>query len=290
MRPVGSALVVLSMMGAAVVALLTACSGGPYPLGNIKTLFPDPPQPRDATYQVDDRTMHYVEMPGTGPTRILFIHGSPGSWEAWAAYLRDPALQRLGTLIAPDRAGYGGSVGPADPNIAGQGRLLAPLLGQGEASTIVVGHSLGGPIAAQLALDYPQQVRAAVLIAPSMAPEYEYPRWYNRLGATWLARWLAPDELLKSNAEMLPLSEELQALMLRWSSLRVPTVVIQGVRDRLVDPRTADFAERVLPARWTRIERLADAGHFVLWKQPWIVVNAIEAVNRQATLGTPRHP
>ncbi|TJY61032.1 alpha/beta hydrolase [Sinimarinibacterium sp. CAU 1509] len=270
--------------------MLSACSGGPYPLCDVKTLFPDPPRPLDATYQVDGRTLHYVEMPGSEQTRILFIHGSPGSWEAWAAYLRDPALQRMGTLIAPDRAGYGRSVGAADPNMAAQGRLLAPLLGKGEASTIVVGHSLGGPIAAQLALDYPGQVRAAVLIAPSMAPEYEHPRWYNLLGDTWIARWLAPDELLKSNAEMLPLREELQALMPRWSSLRVPTVVIQGEHDRLVDPRTADFAERVLPARWARIERLADAGHFVLWKQPQIVVDAIQAVNQRALLGTQHLP
>jgi pimeloyl-ACP methyl ester carboxylesterase len=279
----------MCLLGAAVLAL-AACSGGPYPQGDVQTLFPEPPRPLDASYQVDDRSLHYVEMPGATQTRILFIHGSPGSWEAWATYLRDPALRRLGTLIAPDRAGFGASAGAVVTDLATQGRLLAPLLGDGEASTIVVGHSLGGPIAAQLALDYPHQVSAAVLIAPSIAPEYERPRWYNRITATWLARWLLPDELVRSNDEMMPLSEELQALMPRWSALQVPTIVIQGERDRLVDPRTADFAERILPARWTRIERLADAGHFVLWKQPQIVVDAIESAHRQAQLGTGHLP
>src|SRR3546814_16092495 len=54
------------------------------------------------------------------------------------------------------------------------------LLGNG-APAIVVGHSLGGPIAAKLAMDYPDRVRGLLLLAPSVAPALEAPRWYQRL-------------------------------------------------------------------------------------------------------------
>src|SRR3546814_18455192 len=69
------------------------------------------------------------------------------------------------------------------------------LLGNG-APAIVVGHSLGGPIAAKLAMDYPDRVRGLLLLAPSVAPALEAPRWYQRL-ATWrVVQWLLPRTLI----------------------------------------------------------------------------------------------
>jgi hypothetical protein len=40
-------------------------------------------------------------------------------------------------------------------------------------------------------------------------------------------------------------------------------------------PANADFAERMLKNAPTKIIRLKDAGHFILWKQPHIIRDAI---------------
>lgn len=261
----------------------------------IPQLFPDPPRPEAHDYVVDGRRIHYLLMRG-GPARIVFIHGTPGDWSGWAGFLADRRLRDAATMIAVDRPGFGNSGrGQMVPELADQSRLLAPLLtidGGGSGRALLVGHSLGGPIAARMAMDYPDHVRAALLIAPSIAPDYEHPRWFNELADTWLARalsgtWVqhqfADDDLYNSNAEIMPLSRGLKAMEPGWPALTMPITVMQGMKDTLVDPRTADYAERVLPKPNGLVQRLPDEDHFVLWREPQIVTDAILALLARST-------
>ena len=258
--------------------------------GRIPLRFPEPPWPEARDIVVDGRKVHYLVMHG-GPARIVFIHGTPGDWQGWSGFMRDPRLRERATMIAVDRPGFGYSGrGRMVPALGDQARFLAPLLtaedgGQGKA--LLVGHSLGGPIAARIAMDHPDQVRSALLIAPSIAPEYEHPRWFNELADTWLARslsgtWIqrqfADDDLYNSNAEIMPLSRELKAMEPGWAGLKMPITVMQGLKDDLVDPRTADYADRVLPKPNGIVLRLPNEDHFVLWREPDLVTDAILAL------------
>jgi pimeloyl-ACP methyl ester carboxylesterase len=229
-----------------------------------------------------------MQMDGPSDVRIVFVHGTPGSWEGWGRYLGDEDLQRRATLIAVDRPGFGDSKGDVVPDLHEQARLLQPLLrgpdparAQLPVTTIVVGHSLGGPIAAELAMDYPREVQGALLIAPSIDPVTEVPRWYNKAMTWWavdklVTAFLDP-ELKAANLELMPLADQLKVMEPRWKSLPMPVTVIQGEKDDLVDPRTADFAARVLPAG-DRVIRVPDEGHFVLWEKPTIEVDALNAL------------
>lgn len=247
----------------------------PYPRGSIEDLFPEPPRPVERRYRLGDRSIHYWQLDG-GPARILFLHGTPGDWKAWAGFLAEPALQRRATLIAVDRPGFGASdPGRIAPSMAEQARLLAPLLDGPGAPTVLVGHSLGGPIAAELAMRYPDRVRGAVLIAPSIDPGTEAPRWYNHLMTWRLVRWLAPAEFAWSNDELMGLVAELEQQTPRWAGLPMPVTVVQGALDELVDPRTAGYAERVLPKPQGKVVVVPDQGHFVLWKRPDLVTREI---------------
>jgi pimeloyl-ACP methyl ester carboxylesterase len=58
-------------------------------------------------------------------------------------------------------------------------------------------------------------------------------------------------------------------------SLKIPVTVIQGGKDGLVLPANADFAERMLKNKKPKIIRVTDAGHFILWKKPDIIRDAI---------------
>lgn len=262
------------------VASLLGCGSPPYPHGSIDELFPDGPQPQFRHYEVDRRRIEYAiveQQPGA--PRIVFIHGSPGSWKAFAGYLDHPGLRDYGARVAPDRPGYSGS-GPGEivPSLQEQARLLAPLLDDAGGPAIVVGHSLGGAHALQLAMDYPEKVRGVLLIAGSVAPELEAPRWYNR-AATWrIVQWLIPDEMVWSNLEIHPLQQQLQLQATGWARLRAPVYAIQGMKDRLVDPRSVDYLEARLQGRPHRLWRVADQGHFVVWERMDLVVEALQAL------------
>lgn len=256
------------------LALLQACAA-PFPQGSLEELYPQPPRPRLIVQEVGDRRLRLAEMQRDGLRPILFVHGSPGVWENWARYLDAPALAAYGPLWAVDRPGYGES-GPGQvvADLHAQAELLAALIPDGQRA-ILVGHSLGGPLVAWMAIEHPEKVCGVVMVAGSVAPELEAPRWYNRFGTTWLGRWLVPAPLLWSNDEIMVLQQQLRVLDTAWPRLHVPMIAIQGGRDSLVDPRTADYLQARAPSAWLQIERLPDADHFVLWEQPQVVLDAI---------------
>ena len=264
-----------------VLLCLTACQNPPYPRGSLAQLYPEGPRPTLATVQVDGRTLEIATMAGVGSTDILFVHGSPGDWKAWAAYLNDPALVNLGARMAVDRPGYGGSKqGGVIPDLRQQADLLAKLLPPHRQS-IVVGHSLGGPLAAWLAIDHPDQVCGVVMLAGSMAPEYESPRWYNTAATLKPIQWLIPDEMLRSNLEIMPLQQELIKLDAALPTLHRPIIALQGLKDELVDPRTADHLEQHVAPPYLTVIRIADVGHFIPWKKHQQVVEAIQTMAAQ---------
>ena len=212
---------------------------------------------------------------GAGSTPILFVHGSPGAWTSWAHYLSDPALADFGPRIAMDRPGFGGSAATgAMPDLRRQAALLAELIPPGPAA-VLVGHSLGGPLIAWMALDHPEKVCGAVILAGSMAPALEAPRWYNRLADNWLARQVLSPAMRRSNQEMMVLQAELEKLDAALPGLRRPIIAMQGDQDPLVDPRTADYLAQRAPATWLQVNRLAGKNHFFLWTEPQSVVAQI---------------
>ena len=102
-------------------------------------------------------------MGGSGPA-ILLLHGIGDSSEGWVPLM--PALARRFTVIAPDLLGHGQSAKPrADYSVAAYANGMRDLLEVlGVDRVTVVGHSLGGGVAAQLAYQYPERVERMVLV------------------------------------------------------------------------------------------------------------------------------
>jgi pimeloyl-ACP methyl ester carboxylesterase len=140
------------------------------------------------------RTVHgyrrAYRMAGSGPA-VLLLHGIGDSSESWVPVMAD--LARDHTVVAPDLLGHGGSDKPrADYSVAAYAngmRDLLTVLGIGSAT--VVGHSLGGGVAAQLAYQYPERCERLVLVASGGAGRDVTP--ILRLAAAPLAEvFLAP--------------------------------------------------------------------------------------------------
>jgi len=223
-----------------------------------------------------ETALHYV-VAGEGSGRVLFVHGSPGTWEAYRGFLDDARLRAAARLVALDRPGFGDSGrGRPEPSLARQAAAAALVLeAEPGPPAVVVGHSLGGPIAARLAVDRPDLVGALVLVAPSIDPALERHRWYNVAGSWRLVQLFLSVDMITSNRELWPLRGELEALAARLRAVSCPTIVIQGDDDELVPPANADFAARALAPGSVEVRRVAGEGHFVLWRRPELTAAAV---------------
>jgi len=231
-------------------------------------------------YTVDGRTMHYVEAGTNGAAPlILFVHGSPGEWKAWAQYLSDPDLAARAHMIAVDRPGFGGSgAGQVEPSLEQQCRDIAPLLDRAAPGqrVVLVGHSFGGPVICRLAMDHPDKVTDLIVLAGSIDPGQEETKWYQYAAEWRIFRWLVPAELQTANREIMPLKGGLTEMMPLWPKIRQRVTVIQGLADNLVPPENADFAQRMMiNARPLEIIRIPGMNHFLPWKQYRLVKEKI---------------
>lgn len=116
---------------------------------------------------VGDLTLRVQEAGKGTETPLLFIHGFGGDLSNWM--LNQTTLSATRRTIAFDLPGHGGSsknVGEGKP--ATFAATTAALLDKLDISKAhVVGHSLGGAIALELAKAFPQKVASLSLIAPA---------------------------------------------------------------------------------------------------------------------------
>jgi pimeloyl-ACP methyl ester carboxylesterase len=101
---------------------------------------------------------------GWGPV-ILLIHGIAGSSETWSPVME--ALADEYTVVAPDLIGHGESAKPrGDYSLGAYASGLRDLLQAiGHEKATVVGHSLGGGVAMQLAYQFPERCERLVLVS-----------------------------------------------------------------------------------------------------------------------------
>lgn len=109
---------------------------------------------------------------GQGPG-ILLIHGFGGNREVWKEV--SAALVRDHTVIRVDLPGSGERPGPGLVEDGADFRAIARELAElvvreGLAPCLVVGHSMGGPIAALAVLEAPERFRGLVLVDSFLAP------------------------------------------------------------------------------------------------------------------------
>jgi pyruvate dehydrogenase E2 component (dihydrolipoamide acetyltransferase) len=123
--------------------------------------------PSPQTVQVAGRTVRYLKAGPDQGTPIVLIHGFGADITTWM--FNQAALSEERPVYAVDLPGHGGS---AKDVLGGSvADLAAVILGFMDTVGIdkahLVGHSLGGAIAIEVALDAPERVTALTLIAPA---------------------------------------------------------------------------------------------------------------------------
>lgn len=230
-------------------------------------------------YSIGPRVIHYVAAGDSAKPLVVFIHGSPGSLSAFIHFLKDSTLTQKAFLVTTDRPGFGHSnFGWGEGSLSRQSEALKPLLDRYRSSRpiILIGHSLGGPLIAKMAMDYPELVDGLIIVAGSIDPELEPDEtWFRAPLATPFLSWILPRSLRASNEEIYHLKPELQKMLPYWKDVRCPVIVIQGQKDSLVPKENADFAKKMLVNAPVELVLVDEMDHFVPWSNPELIHDAI---------------
>lgn len=152
-------------------------------------------------------TRLYYEVAGTGPPLVL-VHGFPLDARMWDRQM--DALTAQHQVIRYDMRGFGRSALPSAESYFAPGDLKALLEYLGLETAAILGLSLGGGVAVDFALAYPDATRALIL-AGAMVGGWEWSSgWNERTGAVWAAGRAEEIEAARERWLALPLFEPAQ--------------------------------------------------------------------------------
>ncbi len=135
-----------------------------------------------------------VEIKGTGYP-ILCLHGHPGSSASMSVFTNH--LSQKYQTIAPDLRGYGGSRFKGNFEMEDHLEDLKQLLDRYQIEgCLLLGWSLGGILALELALAFPERFKGLILIASAAHPRSSHPavNWQDLLctGIAGIVNYLKP--------------------------------------------------------------------------------------------------
>ncbi len=272
--------------------------------------------------EVNGIEIHY-KISGTGEPALVFVHGFADSTFSWRKVTQPLTKERV--VLAYDRPAFGLTerpmpgewIGENPYSLAAQPDLLMGLLDTlGIKRAILVGHSAGGAVAVQTALDYPQRVEALVLVAPAIIRTQRWlglfqPLLYtpqmDRLGP-WLARsiqwqekqmveiaWHDPSTVTNEDMEgyRKPLlvrnweralwefsrAEQDTGLAERMDELKMPVMIIAGDDDRVIPTEQSINLAKQIPG--AQLAVLPICGHVPQDECPEAFLNAMQPFLKQ---------
>lgn len=222
----------------------------------------------DSTLVINGYEIHYIETGNHNASTLFFVHGSPGSWDAYKDYLKDSLLLSKYRMIAVDRIGFGYSNFGKAENLKTQAYILEKFTKQttNGKPIYLIGHSLGGPTIVQMAADTPADYAALIILAGSVDPKAETPENWRPVLMTKPLRYFIPGALRPSNDELWWLKSNLYDLEPKLENITSKVIIIHGTKDQLVPYSNAAFLQRELVnAKSVKLISITDANHFIPW-------------------------
>jgi pimeloyl-ACP methyl ester carboxylesterase len=217
---------------------------------------------------------------------FIFVHGSPGSLDAFMYYMHNEDLLAAGDIISYDRPGFGHSdYGTALPSLRGQASILFELMKHLDYDRYwLVGHSYGGAVLIQAVIDRPDNIGGIAIIAGSivyaMEPVAAWRKWIDLP----FVRVLLPTSFRVSNDELMALRRDLRMIDDDWDDIRTPVTIIHGTRDVLVPFENLVMAkEKLVNVDSVRTQIFEGENHFILWTQRNQIANEILALKNSTT-------
>jgi pimeloyl-ACP methyl ester carboxylesterase len=271
------------------------------------------------TLEIDGIPFNYVDVTARGAAEgghaasrgdrepVLLVHGLGGQWQNWLENI--PRLAENRRVVAMDLPGFGITPEPDDDEditITRYGRWVNELADRLELGKVdLVGNSMGGYIAAEVALQFPERVSQLALVSAAgissaetlHAPILTFGRIataiaansvtrYRRLAARPVSRHISlalvarHPRLLKADLAYEGFFkgggkpgfvDALRACLDydfrdRLGDVKVPTLIVWGERDSIIPTRDADEFERLIDD--SRKVVMKDCGHIPMAERP----------------------
>jgi len=252
------------------------------------------------------------ELEGDGPETLVLINGLADDLESWGFQV--PDLLAVGLRVLRfDNRGIGATKSPAGPYtsrlLADDAKALVDHLGLTDFH--LMGVSMGGMIAQEYALAYPDDLRSLTLACTYAAPgpfcTRMFAMWADlapALGVPFVMRDVSlwaftvpffserPDDAAEFEEAMASLTMSVDAYLSqlnviqthdtydRMSQITTPTLVLAGEEDILIPVRLSRALHEAVPgSAWATVP----GGHACLWESPEPFNNAlIEFVRSQS--------
>ena len=255
--------------------------------------------------EIDGRQVNYVDLGSGDATPVVFVHGLGGQWQNWLENIPRAATERR--AIAVDLPGFGFSQPPREGiTIPGYARFVRSLLDAlGIARTHLVGNSMGGFVASEVAIQFPDLVERLALVSAAgistssmaKAPVLTLARAATALTAFTTARHrtiasrpltryaalflvarypsllkpdLAWEGLIKGTGKP-GFDDALRASLAydyreRLPEIRQPTLIVWGEQDSILPVEDAHEYERLIED--SRKVVMEDTGHIPMLERP----------------------
>lgn len=233
---------------------------------------------------------------------LLFLHGANGARQ-WLPFM--DVLAEDYDVIVPEHPGYGASETPEWlDNVGDLAYFYFDLFDHfGLEGVNLVGTSLGGWIAAEMAVRNDAGLNRLVLVAPAgihvkgvrktdsfmLSPEAQIEHLFHDPGLVEKAKSHTPSE----DEQMMIMKNRLTTAKLGWQPrmynphlykwlhrIGTPTLIIWGENDRLLPPAYGPAYRDLIPG--ARLETIADCGHLPHVEQTDAYVGLIRGFIEQA--------
>ena len=217
----------------------------------------------------DGIKMHYAKTGSDTLPTLFFVHGSPGSWDAFKNYMMDTALLNRFRIISVDRPGFGYSDFGTAYHLSDQALLVNKIIQKesNQKAVHLIGHSIGGPVIVQIAQDYPEEFASLTLLAGSISPTDEPKEYWRYLFMYTPLKWLMPGAFKPSNNEIIYFKKDLYGIDTGYAALQLPVTFIHGDADKFVTVKNVEYGKKKLqnnPA--VKIIIIPGASHFIPWE------------------------
>jgi pimeloyl-ACP methyl ester carboxylesterase len=268
---------------------------------------------------IDGTPINYVDVAAGGVTpsgstprsdglheAVVLVHGLGGQWQNWLENI--PRLAQERRVLALDLPGFGLTPEPADGeiSISGYGRCVDAFCERlGLGSVDVVGNSMGGFVAAEVAIQFPERVSRLALVSAagiSSADALQAPiLTIGRLASAIAMNTTAQDRQLAAR----PITRHVSLALVarhprllkadlayegffkgagkpgfnaalracldfdfrdRLPEVKVPTLIVWGEKDSIIPVRDADEFERLIED--SRKVVMKDTGHIPMAERP----------------------
>ena len=255
--------------------------------------------------------MHYAEQGEAPGEPIILLHGYSDSWFSFSRVLTP--LARETRVYALDLRGHG----KTDQPTAGyhMRELAADVVAFMDAKNIaratVIGHSMGGFVAQQVAAMAPKRVSRLILVGTVRKPanlsdfgelekavmslsdpvpdafarEFQLSTVYTPVGDEFINR--AVEESLRLPARVwkeLATGMRATEAAVSLGHSGIPTLVVRGEKDAYVTAAEADALSKMVAAK--RQKTYATTGHAVHWERPAEFANDVVAFRKETQVAS----